>query len=55
MSTEETSSNSDNNDVNESIKKVKNISSFHLFFKQLWVMIKRNAILQVSENILYQI
>ncbi|CAI2183574.1 14848_t:CDS:2 [Funneliformis geosporum] len=28
-------------------KNSKNISTFHLFVKQLWIMIKRNAILQV--------
>ncbi len=32
----------------EAAKKAKNTSAFNLFFKQLWVMLKRNALLQVS-------
>ncbi|RIA85383.1 hypothetical protein C1645_781967 [Glomus cerebriforme] len=43
-----TSVTSDNNflTAEEVVKKAKNVSAFHLFFKQLWIMIKRNAILQ---------
>ena len=43
---------SDNNNIltaEEAAKKAKNVSAFLLFFKQLWVMIKRNATLQVSK------
>ena len=32
----------------EAARKAKNASAFHLFFKQLWIMLRRNAIIQVS-------
>ena len=52
-STSLTTSVSSNNNiltVEEATKKAKNASAFYLFFKQLWVMIKRNATFQVSKK-----